>query len=104
MFSRLNRYLLKKFLVNLVVAVVGWIVIFVVINMIEEISTFIDNGASLKQFFLYYLYFVPYIISLTLPVAMLLAVLFAVSNLAQNNEIIAQLSSGISLRPEFPDF
>lgn len=97
MIYKLNRYLLKKFIINLIVAITGWIVIFVVINMIEQISTFIDNDATLQQFFLYYVYFVPYIISLTLPVAMLLAVLFAVSNLAQHNEIIAQLSSGISL-------
>jgi lipopolysaccharide export system permease protein len=97
MHNTLNRYLLKKFLVNLLIAIAGWIVIFVIINMIEQISTFIDNGATLDQFFLYYLYFIPYIISLTLPIAMLLAVLFAVSNLAQNNEIIAQLSSGVSL-------
>ena len=97
MLYTLNRYLLKKFLVNLFVAITGWIVIFVIINMIEKISTFIDNGATLKQFFLFYIYFIPYIISLTLPIAMLLAILFAVSNLAQNNEIIAQLSSGVSL-------
>lgn len=97
MIYKLSRYLLKKFLVNLVVALTGWIVIFVVINMIEKISTFVDNNASMEQFFLFYLYFIPYIISLTLPIAMLLAVLFAVSNLAQNNEIVAQLSSGISL-------
>lgn len=97
MIHKLERYLLRKFIINLFVALSGWIIIFVVINMIEEISTFIDNGATLKQFFLYYFYFIPYIISLTLPVAMLLAVLFALSNLAQNNEIIAQLSSGISL-------
>jgi lipopolysaccharide export system permease protein len=93
----LNLYLVKKFLVNLVLAVTGWIVLFIVINMIEQASTFIDNEATLQQFSLYYLYFIPYIISLTLPIAMLLAVLFAVSGMAQNNEIIAQLSSGISL-------
>jgi len=95
--KKLHQYLLKKFIVNLFVAVSGWIVIFVIINMIEKLSTFIDHDATLQQFFLFYLYFIPYIISLTLPIAMLLAVLFAVSNLAQHNELIAQLSSGISL-------
>lgn len=95
--KKLDIYLLKKFIVNLFIAVSGWIVIFIIINMIEQVSMFVDNNATIKQFILYYAYFIPYIISLTLPIAMLLAVLFAVSNMAQNNEIIAQLSSGISL-------
>lgn len=93
----LYKYITKKFLLNLLLALTGWIILFIIINMIEQASTFIDNSATLSQFFLYYLYFIPYIISLTLPIAMLLAVLFAVSDMAQNNEIIAQLSSGISL-------
>lgn len=95
--KKLDIYLLKKFIINLFIAIASWIVIFIIINMIEQVSTFIDNNATLQQFILYYVYFIPYIISLTLPIAMLLAVLFAVSNLAQHNEIIAQLSSGISL-------
>jgi len=97
MINKLSFYIIKKFAVNLVAAVAAWIVIFVVVNMIERISTFIDYGASLEQILLYYLYYIPNIISLTLPIAVLLATLFAVSNLAQHNEIVAQLSSGISL-------
>jgi lipopolysaccharide export system permease protein len=95
--KKLHQYLLKKFIVNLFVAVSGWIIIFILINMIEKLSTFIDHDATIQQFFLYYLLFIPHIISLTLPIAMLLAVLFAVSGMAQNNELVAQFSSGISL-------
>ena len=95
--KRLDRYLLKKYIINLVFAVVSWIVLFEVINMIEMLSKFIDYGATTRQFFLYYLYFVPYVVSLTLPIAALLGVLFAVSHMATHNEIIAQLSAGISL-------
>lgn len=95
--KKLHQYLLKKFLINLAISITGWVILFIVINMIEEASNFIDNDATIGQVLLYYFYFIPYIISLTLPFSMLLAVLFAVSNMAQNNEIIAQLSSGISL-------
>lgn len=93
----LHIYLLKKFLLNLALALAGWIILFIVINLIEQASSFIDNSATAGQIFLYYFYFIPYIISLTLPFSMLIAVLFAVSGMAQNNEIIVQLSSGISL-------
>lgn len=93
----LDRYLLKRFLINLFIAVVTWILIFLVVDIIENISKFIDRSATFEQFALYYLYYIPYIISLTLPVAMLLSVLFSLSVFAQNNEVVAQLSAGVSL-------
>jgi len=97
MLRLLDRYLLKTFIVNLVIGLLAWIVIFLVVDMIENISRFIDNRASMEQFFLYYLYYIPYIISLTLPIAMLLSALFSLTIFAQNNEVTAQSASGISL-------
>ena len=97
MLRLLDKYLLKRFIINLGIAIITWIVIFLVVDIIENISKFIDRGATFQQFSLYYLYYIPYIISLTLPVAMLLSTLFSLSVFAQNNEVVAQLSSGISL-------
>ncbi|MEJ2055260.1 MAG: LptF/LptG family permease [Calditrichaceae bacterium] len=93
----LDKYILKRFFTNLIIAILTWIVIFLVVDIIEHISKFIDKQATVQQFILYYIYYIPYIISLTLPVAMLLSSLFTLSVFAQNNEIVAQLSSGISL-------
>jgi len=95
--KKLHSYLLIKFLGTLALAIMAWIVIFVVLNMVENLSKFIDNGASMGQFFIYYMYLIPYVISLTLPIAMLIAALFSVNQLSGHNEIIAQLSAGISL-------
>jgi len=97
MHKLIDRYLLKRFLINLGIAILTWIAIFLIVDIIENISHFIDKKASIEQFSMYYLYYIPYIISLTLPVAMLLSTLFSLSTLAQNNEIVAELSSGISL-------
>ena len=97
MIQLLDRYLLKRFVLNLLIAVATWITIFLIVDIIENIDKFIDQSASAEQFALYYLYYIPYIISLTLPIAMLLSTLFSLSSMAQNNEIVAQLSSGISL-------
>ncbi len=97
MFKLLDTYLIKRFLMNLGIAIVTWILIFLIVDIIENISRFIDQRASIEQFTLYYIYYVPYIISLTLPIAVLLSTLFSLSTMAQNNEIVAQLSSGVSL-------
>jgi len=97
MLNALDRYLIKRFIVNLIVGVIAWIIIFVVVDLIENISHFLDRSATFHQIFMYYFYYIPYIISLTLPVAVLLSTLFTLSTMAMNNEIVAQLSAGISL-------
>jgi len=97
MFKLLDIYLIKRFLLNLGIAIVTWILIFLIVDIIENISRFIDQKASFEQFAFYYIYYIPYIISLTLPIAVLLSTLFSLSTMAQNNEIVAQLSAGVSL-------
>jgi lipopolysaccharide export system permease protein len=97
MLNALDRYVLKRFTVNLLLGILAWIIIFIVVDLIENISHFLDHNATFHQVFLYYVYYIPYIISLTLPVAMLLATLFTLSTMAMNNEIVALLSAGISL-------
>jgi lipopolysaccharide export system permease protein len=95
--SILDRYLVKKFLFNLVFGIAAFVVIFLVVDLIENVDKFIDRSAAFTLVLLYYFYFIPYIISLTLPVAMLLACLFALGNMSQHNEIVAQKSAGISM-------
>jgi lipopolysaccharide export system permease protein len=97
MFTLLSKYFNKRFLNHLFIAAVTWVIIFLVVDIIENLSKFLDRGATLEQTAYYYLYYIPYIISLTLPVAVLLATLFSLSGFAQTNEIVAQLSSGVSL-------
>jgi lipopolysaccharide export system permease protein len=93
----LDKYLVKKFIINLFFSISAFVIIFLVVDLIENIDKFIDRDATVTQVILYYLYYIPYIINLTLPVAMLLACLFSLGSMSQHNEIVAQKSSGISL-------
>ncbi len=93
----LDKYLLQRFTQNLLISLIAWILIFLVVDMIENVSRFIDRGATAGQFLKYYALYVPYIISLTLPIAILLSSLFTLGGLAQKNEVVAQLSAGVSL-------
>jgi lipopolysaccharide export system permease protein len=93
----LDKYVIKKFLFNLIFAVIAFVIIFLVIDVIENIDKFIDRNIKLPAIALYYIYYVPQIVSLTLPVSMLLACLFALGSMSQHNEIVAQKSAGISL-------
>jgi len=93
----LDRYLIRKFLFNLLFASIAFVVVFLVVDLIENVDKFIDRDTGIAKVLLYYGYYIPYIISLTLPVSMLLACLFALGSMSQHNEIVAQKSSGISL-------
>ncbi len=93
----LDRYLLRKFAGVLVFALLAFICIFLIVDGIEKLDTFIDKEVPAGIVIRLYLYYIPYIITLTLPVAMLLASLFSVGSMAKQNEIIAQIASGLSL-------
>lgn len=105
MIDILDRYIIRKFLIVLFFNILAFIVIFIVVDLIENLDKFLSYQASFGNVFLYYLYYVPYIIILTLPIAMLLSSLFSLGSMAQYNEIIAMKSAGVSLyRILFPVF
>ena len=71
------------------------IVIFV--DMVGNLSKFIDKEVPLAVIIKYYFFYIPYLIILVLPIAMLLASLFSLSQMANHNELNAIKSAGISL-------
>jgi lipopolysaccharide export system permease protein len=71
----------------------------VVFDINEKIDKFMTNNAPLKAIiFDYYMNFIPYYANLFSPLFVFIAVIFFTSKLANNSEIIAMLSNGISFR------
>ncbi|MGE5682612.1 MAG: LptF/LptG family permease [Bacillota bacterium] len=93
----IDRYFIKQFLQTLVFALAAFVVIFVVIDMMENLDDFIDHNVATPLIFEYYLYFIPEIVRLMLPVATLLSCLFTVGKMANQNELTAVKSAGVSL-------
>jgi lipopolysaccharide export system permease protein len=93
----IDRYVLKGFLSTLVFSVAALCVIFLVVDLMESLDGFLDHDAPLSAIASYYLYYLPQIIKLIFPIAMLLASLFSVGRLSGNNEITAMKSSGMSV-------
>jgi lipopolysaccharide export system permease protein len=75
----------------------------IMLNLAEQIGKMIDNEAPLDEILYYYLNFTIYIGSLLFPIFLFLSIIFFTSKLANNTEIVAILSSGVSfgrfLRP-----
>ncbi len=93
----LDRYVLSHFLRVLVWALLAFACVFVLVDLFDHVDNFIDDDAQLLSIGKYYLYLLPRIIDLTLPVSMLLAALFTMGILSKNQEYTAMLSAGQSL-------
>lgn len=98
MFNKLDKYIIKKFLGTYVFSILLIISIAVVFDINENLDKFMDKDAPIKAIvFDYYLNFIPYFANLFSPLFTFIAVIFFTSKLADNSEIIAMLSSGVSL-------
>lgn len=95
--KRLDRYILRQFIVTALFALLAFIIIFVVIDMMENLDDFLDHNATIQIVAVYYMYFIPEIIRLMIPVAMLMSALFTTGRLSTFNELTAMKSSGMSL-------
>ena len=97
--KRLDRYIIVKFLGTYFFAIALIISIAVVFDINENIDDFINNKAPLKAImFDYYLNFIPYYTNLFSPLFVFIAVIFFTSKLAENSEIIAMFSTGMSFK------
>ncbi|MFC1528605.1 LptF/LptG family permease [Candidatus Latescibacterota bacterium] len=94
---KVSLYVLKEFLSFLWYIILAFVAIFVLVDLVENFDGFIDNKMKSGLIFLYYIFYLPYIVVLTLPVSMLLATMFSLGRLGGDNEIIALKGSGISL-------
>lgn len=96
---RVDWYIIKKFLGTYFFAIALIISIAVVFDVNEWIDKFINNKAPIKAIiFDYYLNFIPYFSNLFSPLFVFIAVIFFTSKLAENSEIIAMMSTGMSFK------
>lgn len=96
---RMDRYIIGKFLGTYFFSIALIISIAVVFDINEHIDKFITNEAPISAIvFDYYLNFIPYFSNLFSPLFVFIAVIFFTSKMAENSEIIAMMSTGMSFR------
>ncbi len=93
----LDRYIVRQFIVSFLFGLVAFLLIFVLVDAMEHVDDFIDAHAPVSVVVGYYLAFMPEIIKLMTPVAVLLGSLFVIGRLSTNSELTAMKSSGVSL-------
>jgi lipopolysaccharide export system permease protein len=93
----LDKYLVKQFLQTIFFGLIAFTLIFVVIDMMENLDDFIDQSVPATIIFHYYLVFAPEIIRLITPVSVLFAALFIAGKSSSLSELTAIKASGISM-------
>lgn len=95
--NRLDRYIIGKFLGTYFFSIALIISIAVVFDFNENIDKFLSHNAPMSAIWLdYYLNFIPYYSNLFSQLFVFISVIFFTSKLAENSEIIAMMSTGMS--------
>ena len=93
----LDRYVIRNFLQAYVYCIIGFISIWLIFDVSDNISTFLEDRVSVGAILRYYIAQVPQIVIVLLPVALLLALLFCLGRMSRTNEIVSMLGAGVSI-------
>ena len=93
----LDRYVLRKFLVPFLYCIFGFIGIWLVFDLADNLQDYIKGQATFGIMLAYYSTQIPEIIVMSLPVGILLALLYSLSAMSRSNEIISMLGAGRSI-------
>ena len=97
--KKLDKYIFRRFMMTFFIALLLIIGVVIIFDISEKIDSFVSKQATLHAIiFDYYVNFIPYFMNMFSPLFVFIAVIFMTSRMAQNSEIIAILSGGISYR------
>ncbi len=103
MLQLIDRYILKRYLGTFITLMILFIPIGILANLAEKIDNLLENDVTFFQALKHYGNFTIHFANLLFPLLLFISVIWFTSKLANNTEIIAILSSGVSfnrfLRP-----
>ncbi len=93
----LDRYVLRNFLQPYVYCIVGFISIWLIYDISDNVSVFIDQNFGFRRTVHYYFTQLPQIGVILLPISLLLALLYSLGRMSRANEIVSMLTAGLSI-------
>lgn len=101
----LDRYVLREWTKILLLAEVGFPLVVIIIDLTDKLGSYLARGVAKQAVALSYLYYLPEVMFLVLPAAVLFATVFTVNPMGRYSELTAAKASGISffrlVRPLF---
>ena len=93
----LDRYLLRELIVPLLYCLMGFFIFWVMLDLVNELGSLQEAKLTGPEIVKYYLVKSPTQMVVVLPIALLLGLLYALSNHARHHEITAIRAAGVSL-------
>src|SRR5438093_1379619 len=93
----LDRYLLRELLVPLAYCLCGFFIFWVAFDLFQQLDKLQANQLRAGDFVAYYLVRSPELLVVVLPIALLLAVLYTLTNHARHHEVTAIRAAGVSV-------
>ncbi len=93
----LDRYLLRELLIPLAYCLCGFLIFWVFSDLFSQMAEFQRKKLVAHDIIAYYLVSTPEFLVVVVPIALLLALLYALTNHARHHEITAMRAAGISL-------
>ena len=81
----LDKYIIKKFITNFLFIIISFTVIFLIVDIIDNLDKFISRGISNEEVIRYYFYTIPWFISIALPMTMLISTIITFISLQKIN-------------------
>ncbi|MFA6350328.1 MAG: LptF/LptG family permease [Candidatus Omnitrophota bacterium] len=93
----LRNYFLKEFITPLFMALGVLTFVMILGNLIKIAELVINKGVDIFSVSKLFIYMIPYLLTYTLPIATLTAVLLSLGRLSSDNEIVAIRASGVNI-------
>jgi lipopolysaccharide export system permease protein len=95
----IDRYIIRKFLGTFFYTIILIISVAVIFDLTEKVDDIFEKNIPVSELiFDYYLNFIPYFANLFTPLFAFISVVFFTSKMANQTEIVAILSSGVSFK------
>ena len=94
--NQIDRYIFWEWLRAFLLALGATLGLLVIFDMYDNLGDLLDFNAASADILYYYFIIIPSLLPYILPVAFLVSLLFSLSNLHSNNEIVALRSCGVS--------
>ncbi len=94
---RLYRYILRDFLIILACCLGAFLTVFLLFALIDDLSDFTKRDAPAPTVIMYFLYLQPDNLVRILPMSLLLATVYSITNMCRHNEMAALRAMGISI-------
>jgi len=93
----IDRYILRTFLVPLAYCLIAFSMLYVLFDLFENLSHFMEARTEVSHVVSFYLILLPSTTIYIVPVSLLLAVLYSLSQLTRNSELTAMRACGINI-------